>query len=60
MHRFLIQAHPFEGLNLSDYDLQQDRYQIIGNVHEHSHLLKEDDEGDEEQYRLSKNLEGTL
>ena len=60
MHRFVVQAHPFEGLNLSDYDLKQDRYQIIGNVHEHPHLLREEDEGDEEQYRLSKKLEGSL
>ncbi len=41
MYRFEVKRHPFEGLNLSGYDLSQDRYQIIGNVHEHGYLLEE-------------------
>ncbi len=42
MHRFEIKLDLFEGTNLSRYDLGEDRYQIIGNVFQDSHLLKEE------------------
>lgn len=42
MYRFVVEYDPFEGVNLSSYDLAQDRYQIIGNKFQDSHLLKEE------------------
>ena len=39
MYRFVIKQHPFEGLSLSEYDLKEDRYQIIGNTWENPDLV---------------------
>lgn len=39
MHRFEVVFDPYEGYNLSGYDLGEKRYQVIGNIYENSDLL---------------------
>lgn len=39
MHRFEVTFDPFIGFNLSQYDLGEGRYAVIGNIYENPELL---------------------